>query len=59
MICLIKVENPDFLTLINKKSYHQRPGYRRLECELDTSISEIFILPDLFSESISCEIKVN
>lgn len=59
MISLIKLENSEFLEVLSQSSYSQRPDYRRLKYELDTSASEIFLLPDLLSESLSCEIKVN
>lgn len=58
ILCLIKIENPAFLEELNRKSYDQRPAHRRLKYQLDTSASEVFLLPDLLSESISCEIKV-
>lgn len=58
MLCLFKIENSDFLEELNRKSYNQRPVHRRLKYQLDISASEVFLLPDLLSESISCEIKV-
>jgi hypothetical protein len=48
-----------FLDDLNSKSFSQRPDYRRLKAEIDTSLNEVLILPDLLSESFSCEIKVN
>ena len=59
MITIIKVESSEFLKVLNQTSYYQRPEYRRLENELNTSVSEVFLLPDLLSECVSCEIKVN
>lgn len=57
----IKLESvtEKFLTDLNHKSFFQRPEYRRLKAEIDTSLNEVIILPDLLSESFSCEIKVN
>lgn len=59
MLCLIKIENFVFLEELNRESYNQRPVHRRLKYQLDTLASEVFLLPDLLSESFSCEIKVN
>ena len=58
MICLIKIEKSNFLEELNQNSYNQRPEYRRLKYQLDTSVSEVILLPNLVFESISCEIKV-
>lgn len=59
MLCLTKIENSTFLEELNRKSYCQRPVHRRLKYQLDLSASNAYILPDLLSEPISCEIKVN
>lgn len=48
-----------FLEGLNSKSFSQRPDYRRSEAEIDISLKEVLLLPDLLSESFSCEIKVN
>jgi len=56
-IKLIRVSK-QFLEGLNSNSFSQRPDYRRLKGEIDISLNEILILPDLLSESFSCEIKV-
>ena len=57
-IKLIRVSK-QFLEGLNSNSFSQRPDYRRLKGEIDISLNEVLLLPDLLSESFSCEIKVN
>lgn len=47
-----------FLEGLNVASFQQRPEHRRIKAEIDSSLTEAILLPDLLSESFSCEIKV-
>lgn len=47
-----------FVNSLNRKSYLLRPMHRRDKGCIDNSCPYAFIMPDLASEYISCEIKV-
>lgn len=57
ILSLIKVSEK-FLNALNFKIFSQRPVHRRLKADIDTTLDEGLLLPDLLSESFSCEIKV-
>lgn len=47
-----------FLQELNRISYSKRPEYRRSKAEIDIALDSAILLPDLFLETFSCEIKV-
>ena len=55
--CINLSEN--FLKVLNDKSFPERPLYRRVKSQINLSFLKALLLPDYFSEPISCEIKVN
>ena len=57
----IKVEKvkKTFLEDLKRKAFPQRPEYRRVTADIDISLKEVLIFPDLLSESFSCVSKGN
>lgn len=54
---LVKVSKI-FLEDLNVNSFPYRPEHRRSKAEIDISLTDILLLPNLLTESFSCEIKV-
>lgn len=48
----------NFLLSLDNDSFSYRPIHRRLKNRIDTSCLIAFMMPDLLSQSFSCEIKV-